>query len=268
MTSNRKTARQFLANEIRLAREAKGISREELAKAVHVSEALIRAWEAGRRVPQSQDIPRVEEALGTNGYIKRLRDDLVISEPVPEYMGRWREIEDNATSLLWFQPLIVPGLLQTSDYARQIIVNSGRLVDDIDEQIEERVARQKILDSENALTFVAILDQSVLYQLVGNTQIMCEQLTRLLEVAQQPNVSIQVVEADTGAYPGLAGAFGIAAMDGQEYAYVDDAFSGDVLEDPVEVAAMKRVWLTIAAEARSARQSIEIIRKAIERWAQ
>lgn len=260
------TARKFLAREIAFAREAKGMTREELAEAVYVSKELVRAWESSRRVPQPQYLENIEEALGTNGYLKRLCDDLVKAEPVPEYMGRWREIEDASSSLLWYQPMIIPGLLQTPEYAREIILNSGREVDDIDRQVQDRIQRQKILAPENSLMFVAILDEVVLNRLVGSKKIMREQLLKLLEVAQQPNVSIQVVRLGSGAYPGLAGDFGIAALDGHEYVYVDDAFSGDVLEDPEDVAVMKRVWLTLHSHACSARESMELIEKAVKQW--
>jgi transcriptional regulator with XRE-family HTH domain len=260
------TARQFLAREIRIAREAKGMDREELAKAAFVSKELVRAWEAGRRVPQSEDLARVEEALGTNGYIKRLRDDLVNAEPVPEYLGRWREIENTASSLLWYQALIIPGLLQTPEYAREIIENAGREVTDADRQVEDRIERQKILAPENSLVFVAIIDEWVLWRGIGGEKIMREQLQKLLEVGSQSNVSIQIVKNDSGAYPGLAGGFGLAAMDGQEFVYVDDAFSGDVLEDPADVAVMRRVWLMLHSNACSAQGSTELIEKAVQKW--
>lgn len=243
------------------------MSREDLGQECHVSAALVKAWENGRRIPQSRDVPRIEQALGiAGGYLKRLRDDLVHTEPVPEYMGRWREIEDAATSLTWFQPLVVPGLLQTSSYAQEIIYNSGREVDDVSQQIDDRIARQAILAPENGLTFVAILDEVVLTRRVGDAKVMREQLVKLLEAALQPNITIQIVKLDAGAYPGLAGGFGIAAMDGHEYVYVDDAFSGDVLEDPTEVAVMKRVWLTLHGHACSAKESIDMIQKAVRQW--
>ena len=268
MTSNRMTARKFLAREIQVHREAKELNRADFAQAVHVSESLVRAWEAARRIPQPDHLPAIEEVLGTSGFITRMRDDLVKTEPLPEYMGRWREVEDAASSLLWYQPLLIPGLLQTPEYAREVISNSGRVIEDIDEQIQARLERQKILAPENSLTFIAVLDEGVLHRLVGSAKVMHEQIMKLQEIAEQRNVRIQIVEADTGAYPGLAGGFGIGAMDGQEFAYVDDAFSGDVLEDPADVAVMKSIWLTLQSEARSSRQSAEIIAKAAEKWKQ
>lgn len=266
MTSNRMTPRSFLAKELQRAREEKGISRDELAQEVYVSESLVRAWETGRRLPQIDHLKKVEKILGTNGVLTRMREDLVQNEPLPEYMGRWREIEEDATSLLEFNPLTFPGIVQTPEYAREIFLTSGRQIDDVEEQIQARMERQKILVPENGLMFVLLIDEGVLYRCVGNEKMTADQITRVLELSEQQNVRVQVVPAAAGAYPGLAGGFAIAAMDGQEFAYVDDAYSGDVLERADEVAVMKRVWVTLHAEALPVKQSRELLAKALEKW--
>lgn len=266
MANDRMTPRQFLASELRRAREAKGMKPTDVAKAVLVSEGLVRAWEKGRRIPQHDDLVRFEEQLGTGGLLTRMREELVKNEPAPEWMGRWIEIEDQATQILWYQPLLIPGLLQTADYAREVITSSGRQIDDAEEQIQARLERQKILSAENSLVFVAIMDEGVLYRSIGDAKTMHEQLSRVLEITKQPNVFVHIVPLSSGAYPGLAGGFGIASMDGQEFAYVDDAFSGDVLEHAEDVAVMKRVWETLRAEALPVKQSMELVAKAVEKW--
>lgn len=260
------TPRSFLANEIRRLRVTKGMNQDALAHAVHVSDSLVRAWEAGRRVPQSDHLARLDEFFETNGYLARVRDDLVKDERLPEYMGRWRDIEQEASSLLTYEPLLVPGLLQTPDYAREVIEQSGRPIDDIEEHVKERMGRQQIIAPENGLMLVVVVDEYVLHRLIGTPEIMSGQVQRIVDVATQPNVRVQVVPEGVGAYPGLAGGFVIAAMDGQEFVYVDDVFSGDVIESPEDVATIKRVWVTLQAEALPAKQSIKLIEKELESW--
>lgn len=267
MATSRMTPRLFLAREIRRARETKGISRVELAQSVFVSESLVRAWESGRRIPHPDHLTRVEGILGTGGLFTRMREDLVQNEPLPEYMGRWREIEEGATSMLWYEPLLIPGLLQTEEYARAVFTNSGRQTGDVEEQVQVRLDRQKVLTPEHSLMFVAILDETLLYRPIGGAKTMHDQLVKVLERSEQPNVRIQIVSQEVGAYPGLAGGFAIAAMNGNEYAYVDDAFSGDVLEHPEDVATIKRIWETLRAEALPVKQSVALLAKAVERWA-
>jgi transcriptional regulator with XRE-family HTH domain len=266
MTAKRMTARKFLAREIKIARETKGISRDKLARAVYVSEGLVRAWETARRLPQVDQLKLVDEVLGTNGYLQRMREDLIKNEPVPEYMDRWIEIEQTARTAVTYQPLLVPGLFQTPEYAREVFKDTGRQIDDIDESVEARIDRQKILDPDHGLVMVAIIDECVLDRPIGGKEVMYGQMLRLLEFAAQPNVEIQIVPMNTGFYSGLSGGFIIATMDGKEYAYVDDTFSGDVLEDPDEVAAIQRLWVALSVQAMPAKQSIERIEQAVEKW--
>jgi transcriptional regulator with XRE-family HTH domain len=266
---NPRTPRAFLAREIQRAREAKEMSREQLAKALFVSESLVRSWERDIRLIQPDHLKQVEELVGLavlKGILSRMREELIKNGPSPEWVGKWLEIEEQATSLLWYQPLIIPGLLQTADYARAVIISSGRQVDNLEEQVEARLERQKILLPESGLMFVAIIDEGVLHRPIGGPKTLHDQLVKVLDLAKQPNIIVQVVPIDVGGYPGLAGGFGLAAMDGQEYAYVDDVFSGEILEHPDDVAVIKRIWMTLHNEALPGRQSIELIERAVERW--
>ncbi|WP_216215431.1 Scr1 family TA system antitoxin-like transcriptional regulator [Amycolatopsis aidingensis] len=70
-------------------------------------------WETGRRSPKTEDLARCEEILGSNGYLSRLLTELVSPEVAHEWLDRWIEVESRATTLLSFQPTVVPGLLQT-----------------------------------------------------------------------------------------------------------------------------------------------------------
>jgi transcriptional regulator with XRE-family HTH domain len=266
MAGNHLTPRAFLAREIRLAREAKGMSAAALGKAVFVSESLVRAWESGRYIPKPDQIDDLEKALGTNGILARMAEDLVNNEAVPEFMGKWLTVERGARILLTYQPMLIPGLLQTEDYAREVIVKSGRLVNDISERVQARMDRQEILTVENDVTFVVIVDEGALNRAVVSPKVMYEQLVHIHEVAQQPNVHFFVVPDTVGAYPGCAGGFIIATIDGREVVYVDDAFSGDILESEEDVTTMKRVWESIRLEAVSGQQSRELLEKAIEKW--
>lgn len=177
-------------------------------------------------------------------------------------MDRWRELEEAATSLFTYQVLYVPGIFQTPEYAHEVFKESGRQFDDIDYQVKERIDRQKMVAPEHGTMIVAIMDEVILERPVGSREIMHAQMVKLLELAQQPNVRIQFVQLDKGAYSGLSGGFEIATVDGREYAYVDDAFSGDVLENPEEVAVIKRLWATLGGKALPTDQSMS----ACPRW--
>lgn len=273
MANNRMTPRSFLAKQIRRLRGSmsdpetgKELTTAGLAKLVYRSESLVKAWESGRRVPQPEDLQRLDEIFDTKGILEELGKDLVKDERAPEWMDRWLEIEEKACQLLTYQPLLIPGLLQTPEYAHAVIEKSGRQIDDIEKQVQRRVERQDVLVPENGLLFVAIIDEGALYRPIGGPAVMQDQLVKLLEIAERPGVNIQVVPQHAGAYAGLAGGFVIASMDGHDFAYVDDVFSGDVLEHSDEVATVKRIWEDLRLEALTGKQSIELIREALERW--
>jgi transcriptional regulator with XRE-family HTH domain len=261
--------RKFLAREIKRAREAKGATRETLAKVLFVSESLVRGWERATRLIQPDHLRKVEDFVGpesTKGILSRLREELITNDPAPEWAGKWLDIERDCNSVWWFHPLLVPGIFQTADYARAVISTSGRPVDNLEEQVQARLARQHVLGPDDGAMVVAIIDEGVLYRPLGGAKVLHEQLMRLLELIEQPNIIVQVVPIEVGGYPGLSGIFGIAATDRHEYAYVEDAFRGEVLDQPDDVALIKRIWVTLHNEALPGKQSIELIAKAVERW--
>ncbi|WP_147339591.1 helix-turn-helix domain-containing protein [Actinomadura spongiicola] len=273
MANNRMTPRTFLAKQIRRLRVSvidpetgKEMSPAGLAKLVYRSESLVKAWESGRRVPQPDDLQRLDEIFDTKDLLAELGRGLVKDERAPEYMDKWREVEEQTTLIRSYHPLLVPGLLQTPEYARAVIASSGRRVADIDKQIQMRMERQEIICPESDTMIVAVMDEFALYRPIGGPETMHDQLVKLLAVAEQPNVRINVVPTSVGEYAGLAGNLDIATMDGRGFAYVDDAFSGDVLEYPEDVSIMEHVWEEIRDKALSVDQSVELIVKVVERW--
>ncbi|MEU8268620.1 helix-turn-helix transcriptional regulator [Sphaerisporangium sp. NPDC049002] len=266
MNGNRMTPLEFFARELRQAREAAGMSQAQLATAiVGYSPSFVAMVETSRRVPKPDFAERCDRILDTGGIFSRLVDDLVCRGMPPEWLGKWLVVEAKATSLLWYEPLLVPGLLQTEQYAREVIARSGRPFD-VDDQVEARLARQRILTGDNRPMFVVVLDEGVLRRPVGGPKVMHEQLQVLLGVAERPDVVIQIVPLDAGAYPGLSGPLVIANFDGGEVVYVDNALNGDVVERAADVAALKRLWESLRAEALPTKQSIDLMAKVAETW--
>jgi hypothetical protein len=122
------------------------------------------------------------------------------------------------------------------------------------------------LTGEDPPAFVAVLDEVVLHRPIGGPKVMHEQLTHLIDIADRTDIVIQVIPFEVGEYAGLAGAFVIASMDGREFAYLDNAMSGDVIEGTDDVAAVKRTWESLRGDALSKKASIELIKKVAEKW--
>lgn len=263
------TAKQFVGREIRIAREAKGISRPKLAARIPVAESTLRWWESGRTLPPTDVVPQLVEWLDLPPTVVRVINDLAVKEVAPEWLGRWAALERKASSLLMFEPLVIPGLLQTPDYARAVL-RLGKEPDmDLDAQVGERVARQGILDREDQSPPLvhAILDEAVIRRPVGGEKTMSDQLLHVLNLAARDTVIIQVVPFGAGEHAGFAGAaFVLASVNGSEVAYVDNALRGDVIERPEDVASIRRLWQKLSAKALPEEQSLKMVKEAAEQW--
>jgi transcriptional regulator with XRE-family HTH domain len=262
-----KTPRMFLAREIQRAREAKGMTRDDLAKAVFVSESLVRMWERGKRIPQPDHLKAVEVELGTGGILGRIREDLVNTAVPIEWFGRWPEIENRATEIWTFQPLLVPGLLQTAGYTTEVL-RAQNLNADLKEMVDARIERQGILTKDHAPLYVALISESVLRHKIGDQTVMMDQMVHLVSMAELENVIVHVVLNDSPVCAGFSGGFVVANFDGgDDVTYLDNAIAGEVNEDAESVARLRRVFNLFRAEALRAGESIEFIyRQSEELW--
>ncbi|MEV5706718.1 helix-turn-helix transcriptional regulator [Actinoallomurus sp. NPDC052274] len=262
------TARQFVGKEIRRARESKQLTRAELAKTFPVSESLVASWENGRLIPKPEYLPHLISSLGLPALILRILDDLVSREVAPEWLGKWTEAEADSSALLAFAPLVVPGLLQTDDYARAVLCLGKPAPLDLEGQVSVRLARQKVLTREDPPLYHAVLDEAVIRRPVGGPEVMHDQLMRLVELSRRDHIIVQVIPFSVGAHAGFAGGpIELASIDGAEVAYVDNALRGDVIEKTEDVAAIRRLWQMLSAKALHEEASIELITKAAETWA-
>ncbi|TYK51231.1 helix-turn-helix domain-containing protein [Actinomadura decatromicini] len=266
---NGRSPRKFLGKEIMLARQEKGMNRDELAKAVFVSESSIRQWERGRRIPRPEDLMSAEKILGLGdgekpGFLARMRNELV-SDAVPvEWFGQWREVEKVSNAWWTFEPLLIPGLLQTEDYASTVLRASHRNADP-KRMLAERLERQQLLDAEEPPKLVALIAEGALRNLVADCRTMRGQLSHLVEMARRANVIVQVIPADSSVCAGFLSGFVIASIENAEdVAYVDNQLTGEVIEDTQEVARLRYMFDDFRAEALRAHESISFIMKIIE----
>ena len=126
-----------------------------------------------------------------------------------ERLLRFIEFEGAASSTRHFQPLLVPGLLQTEEYARVILgqLNGHLSGDRVDALVEVRMRRQELLNRQDPPELFFILDEAAARRLIGDRAVMRRQLRRLTELAEKPRITIEVLPFSAGAYPALSGSF-------------------------------------------------------------
>jgi len=207
-----------LAASLREVRVARGKGLRELARMVRILPQLLSAWEKGQRVPQPEDVARLLGALRVDDvtYERMMRlarhardDNWLDSTPadLPPVLSGILEYERTASRIFNWEVAIVPGLLQTADYARALLSNSQIDLAQADYRLVARMRRQSILHGAEPVRLTAIVDEAVIRREVGSPDIMSDQVDQLLEVSRLGNVSLRIVPGDVGYHPGLAGAF-------------------------------------------------------------
>jgi transcriptional regulator with XRE-family HTH domain len=259
----------LFAAELRHARTARGLTQDALADKIAYSPSLVAMIETGRRIPTLDVAQRCDQALETSGVLTRMHR-LVAAEAYPSWFRPFVELEKAATSLRSWEPLLVPGLFQTEDYARAVL-RAARPYDrdeDIDQLVTARIDRQRILQRDDPPKIWIVIDEGVLTRPVGAPGVMAAQLDRLIAAARDPWVTVQVMPFDAGAHPGLLGPFVLAGFDSApDVAYLDNVLTGQVVERVEDVAHVASLYDTLRAEALSPRASAHLMTEAVRtRW--
>ena len=267
-----------LAMELQRRREATGMSREEVSRQLEWSTSTVFRIETGRNRPQPGNVRALLELYGVtgperDGLIQLTRDARkpgwwhsfrdVLPNPYEVYIG----LEAGAASIRNFEPVVVPGLLQTADYAREIFRNGPRELDrdDVERRVEVRLARQEILTREDRPRLWAVIDEAVIHRVVGGAGVMSGQLRHLVDSAQQGKTTIQVVPYRAGAHAGTIGSFVI--LDFEELTdptvvYVE-TLAGDIyLEERSDVNRYTLAFDRLRAASLHPDDSVRLIEQA------
>lgn len=211
-----------------------------------------------------------DQIFATGEFFARLCRN--ITAPIgPGWYIRWTdEVESHARILRNWNPLLIPGLLQTKAYARAIF--RGGSFDpegDIEDKVEARMGRQIILQRERPPTLLVLIDEWVILRPIGGPPVMVEQLEHLLTVAESPNVTIQIVPHDTTCTTGLMSAFTIAELpDGPTTVSVDSALKTQATTDYEQVSLIWQCYDKLRTEALRPSPSLQMIKEARDQWKQ
>ncbi len=256
--------------ELRRLREAEGWSQEALGRRIRCSGTLVGYYELAKRPVPEEFVRRAAspEGFGTKG--ERLIELWKEINPrtSPPWFRQWPKIEKQARIIRSWEPLIVPGLLQTADYARAVLRGvPGQTPEEVEQALQVRLHRQNIFDRASAPMLAAVIDEGVLQRPIGGSQVMRQQLEWLLTFAGHPKITLQVVPLAAGVTTGLLGGFAIATFpDGHGWAYLESASSGQVTDRVEEVQAISLRYDLIRAWALPLHSSLDVIRDAIARY--
>lgn len=265
------TLQEYFVVQLRRFRHDRGLSQAQLAERINFSPGLISMVETLQRAPTADFTAACDAALDTGGALANLLP-MIAREAYPKWFQSFVTLEAEAKTIEGFEVQLVPGLLQTEEYARAVFQPDWPPRDptELDERLKARLERQAILDRAEPPLIWTILDESVLQRQVGDDDVMAAQLDRLVVLAERPHIKLQVLRlSDAGRAP-LDGSFVLMTLpNGERLAYVDGSGSGQILPSVEHVQRCARTIDVMRCEALSAADSIALIRHVREtRYAQ
>src|SRR5579859_8145790 len=276
MTTGPTVRRRRLGTELRNLRESNGYKLEEVAARLGVAPSTLSRIETGKAPTKSAYLNQLLEMYGVvdQGQRQVLVDmareghrkgwwaayDDVLPSGFDIYVG----LEAETAAVRSYEISVVPGLLQTPGYARAVLreMFPRHGAEQIDRLVDLRMERQRRLDGEPLLEVWAILDEAVVRRPVGGRQVMRGQLDRLLRLAAQPGITLQVLPFDCGAHAGHGGPFSILEFPNRtdsEVAYVESVAGNLYLEKDREVRARVEAFDRLRAAALAPAASVELI---------
>lgn len=274
--------RRRLGQELRRLRELKGMTAEEVAERLLVSQSKISRLENGRRSISQRDVRdlcgvyEVEDQRIVESLMEMARDSrqqgwwhAFGDIPYSVYIG----LETDAESLRVYEPQIITGLLQTRAYAEALI--HGALpetsLSDIEKRVQVRMRRQERITAETGpLRLWLVLDEAALRRTVGSPLVMREQLEYLAEMSRLPHVTVQVLPFGVGAHPGLNGQYAIlefADAADSSVVYLEGVTSDLYLEKAHDVQKYAVMYEHLRAQALNVDQSRKFIEDAAKTYA-
>ncbi|MGP4083497.1 helix-turn-helix domain-containing protein [Streptomyces sp. KR55] len=266
ITGRSQEPRLRYAEELRLLRTARGESLRELAKVVGWDASLFGKLESGATLGSPEVAEALDQHYGTPGLLLALWE-LAVGDPTQfkEQYRRYMALEAEAVSLWHYAVSAPPGLLQTPGYAREVLAAGGLRGEELDQQVEARMGRRKLLEGNDPPPFRVILSEAVLRTQLREPREWREQLEYLAEAAERPNITLHVLPFSAGPH-GLmntATKF-LRLLDGRTVAYIEHDERGELIEENGRVERLHRIYDAVRDLALSPAESRKFIVRMLE----
>ncbi|MFI6418037.1 Scr1 family TA system antitoxin-like transcriptional regulator [Streptomyces sp. NPDC050842] len=258
---------EFFGELLKERREAAGLSQGELGGRVFVSGGYIGLFEQGIRKPQLDVAQRIDEVLQTGGIFERTVRKLINKSPYASYFHEVAELEAVATRICEFAPLVVPGLLQTAEYARAVTLAANPFATEeyVEEKVTSRIDRARILMDATRPEFWVVLHENTLVNPVGGPAVMAAQLDHIASLIRARWVLVTVIPRSVGAHASMNGMLRLMEFEDQPpTAYTETSFSGTLLDDPAVVKRAQRAYDLLRVATLSPEASLALIESAAE----
>ncbi|MGC5015421.1 helix-turn-helix domain-containing protein [Streptosporangium sp. DT93] len=269
--------RILLGSQLRRLRLAKDITREQAGYAIRASHAKISRLELGRVGFKERDVADLLTMYGVTDPAER--DPLLALARQANAPGWWHQygdllpnwfevyvgLEEAASIVRTYEVQFIPGLLQSPQYARAVImlVHGGASTEEVDRRVSLRLARQERLTRPDAPTLWAVMDEAVLRRPIGGPEVLRAQIDHLLEVVELPNVKLQIMPFEHGGHAAAGGPFSILRFperDLPDVVYMEQLTSALYLDKRDETDHYMRVMDRLCVQAYSLSDSKRFLR--------
>jgi transcriptional regulator with XRE-family HTH domain len=262
---------------LRRHREQAGVTIDMVAERLGCSTSKVSRIETGHTTASPGD---VQSILDIYGVAPAVAAELVQIAREARQKGWWHPystvltgayvgLETAARSIRAYEQQLIPGLLQTEEYAIALI--RGARLDDTDQEIGQRVrvrmTRQALLIQDDPIDLRVVLDEAVLSRPVGGDAVMRDQIKQLITIARRPNVTIQILPFAAGGHAGMDGSFAILEFEEEgdaDVVFIDNATGGLFLEKAEELRKYISIFDTVRATALPPEASFEMIETLVE----
>ncbi|MFD6608869.1 DUF5753 domain-containing protein [Micromonospora chalcea] len=269
--------RRRLGLALKRARENAGRTQDEAAAVIDAAASKISRIELGQSGIKLTDLSLLLDLYGVTGEEAEPLRELARAgrqrgrwstyrNAVPDWFRQYLDLEGDASEIRWYQPEVVPGILQIEPYIRAMNATAHPRPDaeDLDRTVAIRLERQAILRQDGGPELSFILSESALRRNIGDADTMSAQLRHLVEVGNQPNVSLQVFPFDAQTYETTSFNFIILRFGddaGSDVIYVETFTDADYLDRPDAVRAYTRLWDRLRAAALGPVESRKLIQR-------
>ncbi|MEU6484580.1 helix-turn-helix transcriptional regulator [Streptomyces sp. NPDC046887] len=269
--------RILLGSQLRRLRESRGITREAAGYSIRASESKISRMELGRVSFKARDIEDLLTLYGVTEETERTALLALVREAnvagwwhsygdvLPNWFQTYIGLEGAASLIRIYEVQFVHGLLQTEAYAHAVVARGmpGASEAEVDRRVALRTERQKVLVSERAPHFHAVLDEAALRRPYGDRNVMRDQLKHLIDVSERPNVTLQVMPFSFGGHAGESGAFTMLRFpesDLSDLVYLEQMTSSLYLDKPEDVAQYERALARLHADSPGPEETRDLLR--------
>ncbi|WLW51358.1 helix-turn-helix domain-containing protein [Streptomyces sp. YU58] len=256
------SAMKMVGALLALFREAAGYTQRSLGERFVVGEQQIASIEQGRRPLKPDLAEQLDELLDTKGALATALSRMPEVDLVPLWAEEYLDREREAIAISWYEGLVVPGLLQTEAYAREVFRNRVPVYDEdeIEQLVAARVERREILHRKVPPTTSFVVWEAVLRDQLGGADVYVEQVRHLREYADLPGLVLQVLPLGRTSHAGLNGPFILLETpEHQRLAYMETQRGSQLIADPDEVAILAQKYAMLRTQALNAEDSRDLL---------